>query len=1017
MKINFRLCCVLATLVLASGLCAENLLPNASFEQGDDRPIGWRLVGVGGRRVAAAHDGRSAIMAEGRGNEDSSWRAEGIDLRPGSLYRLSFYARLERGARGGGAAIAGSRRVIREFFPSDAWKPFEFIFSVPSHVTNDFIQLGQWHVNGRIFFADAQLLPVQPLHRHGPGGLELGDGESIRDRTYRFNTDFEWLGANYHRPLARSRAGFNSNRWVFDPGAEVVYRFSVAGATQTNGTVHAVLGHYASGSLRVDASRDGKSWSPVATLDGGHRAQTNALPATLFPTEEIFVRMSLAGPNGDLQVDALGYAGNLAENLPDATGETRFVKILQNDGALAVKLDRVRPADTAGAYWFDFSLTNRTRQALELRGAVTPGSAQPQFGPPHSVPPGQPDRLTLPGAFAESGLQTVGLLFEDSSGRTLYAGTTEIQLDFLDDPRPGYLLNGPQGLDVWWCESGWKIGRDHRTLPESNRDKIRPLTVSAARGEYEAAQLILRPGQDGSLFDFKCGPFKNDRGESVPISVTLNEEAFVRVTQPTDVLGAQGWYPDPLPPWRPPLTLRAGLNQPLWITFHIARETGAGELRGELSLDTSFGTVRVPIQLRVYDFALPVETHLKSAFGLDESAIGRYHRLTNRQEKEQVYNDYLRNFAEHRVSPFSFYAYAPLDVQFEGESTNKHVRVDFSRFDEAASRWLDHYNFTTFKLPLRGMGGGRADHRVAGDLAGFKEGTAGHARLLGEYLNQVERHLRERGWLDKAYIFWFDEPRPTDYDFVAEGMKRLKVAAPGVRRMLTTVPRPSLVGTVDIWCGLLHEWVPDRMRERQAAGEEVWWYICTAPKAPFVTEFIDHPGTEMRLWPWQSWQYGVSGILLWNTVYWNSAEAFIAPRTQDPWTDPMSYISGYGFAPGYVGLWGNGDGRFLYPPCHPPESVGDPCLSPPVNSLRWENLRDGMEDYEYFWLLKQGVERAAAAGVNSSLLSEARRLLVVPPEVSRDVTHFTTDPRAMLAHRDRIARMIEQLQRVGNPKR
>jgi len=76
-----------------------------------------------------------------------------------------------------------------------------------------------------------------------------------------------------------------------------------------------------------------------------------------------------------------------------------------------------------------------------------------------------------------------------------------------------------------------------------------------------------------------------------------------------------------------------------------------------------------------------------------------------------------------------------------------------------------------------------------------------------------------------------------------------------------------------------------------------------------------------------------------------------------------------------------------------------------------------MEDYEYFWLLKQEVERAAAAGANSSLLSEARRLLVVPPEVSTDLTHFTTDPRLMLAHRDRVARMIEQLQKAGNPGR
>ena len=128
----------------------------------------------------------------------------------------------------------------------------------------------------------------------------------------------------------------------------------------------------------------------------------------------------------------------------------------------------------------------------------------------------------------------------------------------------------------------------------------------------------------------------------------------------------------------------------------------------------------------------------------------------------------------------------------------------------------------------------------------------------------------------------------------------------------------------------------------------------------------------------------------------------------------MSYVSGGGFAPGFVGVWGNGDGRFLYPPRGSAEANAGPRLDGPVNSVRWENLRDGMEDYEYFWLLQQAIERAAAAGGNPSLLSEARRLLVVPPEVSTDLTHFTADPRPLLAHRDRIARMIEQLQQAGN---
>src|SRR5206468_11794472 len=113
----------------------------------------------------------------------------------------------------------------------------------------------------------------------------------------------------------------------------------------------------------------------------------------------------------------------------------------------------------------------------------------------------------------------------------------------------------------------------------------------------------------------------------------------------------------------------------------------------------------------------------------------------------------------------------------------------------------------------------------------------------------------------------------------------------------------------------------------------------------------------------------------------------------DPWKDPMSYVSGSGFPASYVGTWGNGDGRFLYPPRGSAGTNTVPSLGGPVHSVRWENLRDGMEDYDYFWLLKDAVERAAAAGGKSRLLREAHQLLVVPPEISKDLTHFSTDPR------------------------
>ncbi|HOC50356.1 MAG TPA: DUF4091 domain-containing protein, partial [Verrucomicrobiota bacterium] len=389
----------------------------------------------------------------------------------------------------------------------------------------------------------------------------------------------------------------------------------------------------------------------------------------------------------------------------------------------------------------------------------------------------------------------------------------------------------------------------------------------------------------------------------------------------------------------------------------------------------------------------------------------QYHHLQQPEDRKAVFEKYLGNFAEHRISPYSFYDYAPIDIRFVGEGTNRQARVDFTQFDPAAERWLDQAHFSTFQLRLRGMGGGTFHSRHLGELEGFKEGTPEFARLFQDYLSQIEAHLRARGWLSKAFTYWFDEPEPKDYEFVVDGMKRIHAAAPGIRRMLTEEPHPQLFGHVDIWCGLTPQWTPELVRQRRQAGEEVWWYICCGPHAPYLTEFIDHPGTELRLWPWQSWQYGVEGILIWATTYWTSATAFPPPKLQNPWADPMSYTTGYGLTPGTINYWGNGDGRFLYPPRRDPVENQTPCLDGPINSLRWENLRDGMEDYEYLWLLQQAAQRELAWRGETELYQQAREALKVPAEISQDLTHFTTDPRLMLAHRDLVARLIERLQR------
>ncbi|MCS6949814.1 MAG: DUF4091 domain-containing protein, partial [bacterium] len=614
--------------------------------------------------------------------------------------------------------------------------------------------------------------------------------------------------------------------------------------------------------------------------------------------------------------------------------------------------------------------------------------------------------LRLPGLSA--GQHTVGLRV--TSGRAmLYAAQTEVQVMVLDESHYGYRLAAPAGFgEVWWCEGAWKVGRDR---PAPTGDLSPAIHIEAARGEWEPAQLVLRARQPNTVIEkVEVSDLVGKQTRLNASQVRLYEVATVQVQVPSDSLGAPGEYPDPLPPLKTPFSLPQERNQAIWILVHVPNTAPAGDYQGNITVHTNRGRVVAPLKVTVFDFSLPKFATLRSGFGISHWNIKRYHHLQTPEQEKQVWEMYMRSFAEHRISPYSFYAYAPIHVRFEGEGAEKKVVVDFSEFDKAASYYLDEVGFNAFVLPLQGMGGGTFHERWEGEFGGFRAGTPEYERLWGDYVRQVEAHLREKGWLEKAYVYWFDEPEPRDYDFVIEGMRRLKRHAPGIRRMLTEQPEPPLYGHVDLWCGLTPHWTREMAEERKKAGEEVWWYICTGPRAPYIGLFIEHPAVELRLWGWQSWQYGIQGILIWETVWWTSPTAF--PNSlQNPWEDPMSYVSGYGVPEGTKQFWGNGDGRFLYPPRRDPNEQHPPAIEPPSSSIRWENLRDGVEDYEYFVILQRLVERTRGKAP-AALLAEAEKLLQVPAHISQDLTNFTKDPRPLLEHRRKIARMIERLQKV-----
>jgi hypothetical protein len=305
-----------------------------------------------------------------------------------------------------------------------------------------------------------------------------------------------------------------------------------------------------------------------------------------------------------------------------------------------------------------------------------------------------------------------------------------------------------------------------------------------------------------------------------------------------------------------------------------------------------------------------------------------------------------------------------------------------------------------------GLGGGRSPNFYDGTFGPFKYGTPEYERLMGDYLMQLQTHLEEKGWLNKQFLYWYDEPDTADYPIVVRYNTLIHKLAPKLSRMLTEQVEDPLIGSVDDWCPILSNYNAERCQARQKLGDRVWWYICCGPKAPFLGEFIDHPHTDLRAWLWSTWKWHVQGCLIWETSWW-TCEGLYGDKYQNPWEDPESYADGS--KPGAISVWGNGDGRFLYPPNR--KGNADQMtkyVEGPVDSYRWECLRDGIDDYEYLWMLRDAVEKRRGT---SAARAAAEKLLVIPDTIAGpEVSSFNHKPTALLEWRHNVAEALEKLQ-------
>lgn len=200
---------------------------------------------------------------------------------------------------------------------------------------------------------------------------------------------------------------------------------------------------------------------------------------------------------------------------------------------------------------------------------------------------------------------------------------------------------------------------------------------------------------------------------------------------------------------------------------------------------------------------------------------------------------------------------------------------------------------------------------------------------LHTYIRILLTHFIEKGLIDKVRIFC-DEPNnpelfETSKNFINSTVENINL------KYKCAVHDPSFLNKPDCFVtdssislpmiGQNFNQFKEIRDEILKKGDFITWFVCCLPHRP--NQFISSPPLESRLVGHISYMLGVSGFLRWNYCLY----------TNDVYSNPS-----YKFP-----RWIAGDTFFVYPGKN----------LKPVSSIRWENLKIGIEEYNIMKLLEK----------------------------------------------------------------
>lgn len=443
----------------------------------------------------------------------------------------------------------------------------------------------------------------------------------------------------------------------------------------------------------------------------------------------------------------------------------------------------------------------------------------------------------------------------------------------------------PDDVDIWAASNTQKIFQDSEYGEEDRAPA--GISLSAFKNESESAQLVFTPEVDVPSYDVELSDLKSGSNVLSAENVSVYNQKYIFVAEPTTAGYPVGYYPDALLPFETAKEygencITKGENQSVWFDYHIPATQAAGTYTGTYKVSFGGTNVEVPVSVTVYDYTLKDEIHSRSLFGMhiywNEGGIAAGEKDSS-WEMFGKYYDYL------------------LDYRICGRNLPA-AAGDVETFIEQLKIYGKDWRVTNITLPYTEKYDSRYGETGI-DYNEFKE------YLVAIYQLSMQENYNYFAKIS-TYFTMFDEASTPAQISMANNIlancyeiqedladqwradaNDAAVKEEVISSMLNMVQLfvsyyQSSFTTGGTYCPILGQYNTEESRNKyqhiyeyaegtenyHTQNTEKWWYNAGATKNPYASYNMDTELYSPRIYSWMQYAYDVTGNLYWSTTFY-----------------------------------------------------------------------------------------------------------------------------------------------------